>query len=178
MAPRHFPFFRILTATAFLFGLSQVAHAAGMVAAKRNGVKVFATASKKGKVIKTLQKGEAVESKDRKGMYWQVTVDGKPGFVSVMKVKRKKGKASSLTKKIQSAVSQGRDAEDVANNRSRSAVMGVRGLDESSETAFAGNVKPNLRMVYKMEDILVKPDQIEKLGEQVFAEIESKVGDL
>ncbi len=167
----------LFTAIVSFLSLALAADAmAAMVEAKRSGVKVFDKASKKGSVIKTLQKGETVESKERKGMYWSVVVNGRQGFVSVMKVKRKKGTSSSLTKKIQSVVKQGRDAGDVANNRSRSAVMGVRGLDESGDTAFAGNVRPNLRLVYKMEDINIPEAQVEKLGELVFAEIEAKVG--
>ena len=71
-------------------------------------------------------------------------------------------------------LNRGRKENDAANARQRSTVMGVRGLDENEETAFAGNVKPNLRMVYAMEDIVVKADEIDQIGDLVFKEIEKK----
>ena len=106
-------------------------------------------------------------------MYWEVkTTDGKAGYVSVMTVKHKPGDgASNLGAAIRDAVKDGRNTSDAANARSRSAVMGVRGLDESGDTAFAGTVKPNLRAVYAMEDHTIQRGAVEGLGEEVFAEI-------
>lgn len=144
------------------------------VAAKKDGVKVFEKASKKAPVMLELKKGESLESEGRKGMYWKVSTKGKLGFVSVMKVKRKKGKPSKLTNALKSVVKQGRDNDDAVAQRSRSAVMGVRGLDESSDAAFAGNVKPNLRLVFMMEDMAVTDSQIENIENLVMGEIEAK----
>ena len=100
--------------------------------AKKNGVKVYTDASKKSKVIKKLKKGDGLVAKGRKGMYWEL--EGGDGFVSVMKVKRKKSSDGGVSNAMRKLVKQGRDAEDPGNSRARSGVMGVRGLDESGDT--------------------------------------------
>jgi ssDNA-binding replication factor A large subunit len=91
-----------------------------------------------------------------------------------MNVTRKSGSDGNLTKKIQAVVMQGRE-DDIGNQRTRSAVMGVRGLDESGDTAFAGNVRPNMRLVYMMEDLKVDNKKVEALGDLVYAEISQKL---
>ena len=151
------------------------AYSASLVA-KRAKVKVKSK-PKGGSVVTVLKKGEEVESLGRKGMYWKVKVaGGKIGYVSVTKVKRQAGGSKGLAKAIRAAAKDGRDKSDeVVSARSRSAVMGVRGLDESDETAFAGNVKPNLRMVYKMEDRATSFKKIDKLGDMVMGEVENMV---
>ena len=159
---------RFVKLLAFIFSTSSFGLS---LQAKKDGVKLLTTASKSSAVVKTLKKGEAVEAVDRKGMYWRVKVGDKEAFVSVLKVK-KITNASAISEALKDAVKQGREEGDGANVRARSAVMGVRGLDESSEVAFAGNVKPNLRMVYSMEDIIVSSGQIEKLENLVFDEAE------
>lgn len=141
------------------------------VEAKKNGVKIFESADKKSSVVAKLKKGEAIDALERKGMYWKVKHDGKEAYVSVFKVKKLKD-SSAISAALREAVKQGREEGDGANARQRSAVMGVRGLDESEDTAFAGNVKPNLRMVYAMEDLLVTTDEISTLEESVFSEAE------
>lgn len=151
---------------------------AGKVQAKKRVVKVYEKASKKSAVLKKFKKGATMETVERKGMYWQVKLDGdKLGFVSVMSVKRKTGgQDSDLSSALRSAAQKGRrDGGDSSNMRARSAVMGVRGLDESSETAFAGNVKPNLRMVYNMENIHVNDKQIRALEKMVAREVVKKM---
>lgn len=155
---------------------SSTALLAAQVEAKKDGVTVHATPDKAGQVIATLKSGQSVTANERKGMYWEVkTDDGKSGYVSVMTVKHKPGDgASNLGAAIRDAVKDGRSTSDAANARSRSAVMGVRGLDESDETSFAGSVKPNLRAVYMMEDFSMQPGSVEGLGEEVFAEISRK----
>lgn len=146
---------------------------AGSVEAKKSGVSIYDRADKKSEVVASLKKGEAIESLERKGMYWQVqTKNGKRGFVSVFDVKKAQSDPSTLSKAIRDATKQGRDSDEVADSRSRSAVMGVRGLGEDSDTAFAGDARPNLRAVYAMEDIRVTESDLEKQGELVFAEIE------
>ena len=50
--------------------------------------------------------------------------------------------------------------------------MGVRGLDENDDTAMIGNMKPNLRMVFAMEDRHVSPKKINALGEKILKEVE------
>lgn len=145
--------------------------------AKKNGVKVYAESSKKSEVIAKLKKGDVLSEQGRKGMYWNVKLEnGKEGFVSVLKVKRKKGKGSSeFASALRKAVQQGRSQGDASNVRSRSAVMGVRGLDESEDTAFAGNVKPNPRLVLNLENYTVDQEKIENIGKLVEQEIESKM---
>src|SRR5690606_15777288 len=134
-------------------------------------------ASKSSLVLESLKKGQALEAKDRKGMFWEVVLpSGQAGFVSVMEVTQKLSQANSpLSMALREAVQKERQDDDPANMRSRSAVMGVRGLAESSEAAFAGNVKHNLRMVYQMEHVLVKKDQINELGKLIEQEIAERM---
>ncbi len=144
---------------------------AGELEAKKDGVEVYSDSSKSS-VLGTLKKGEKLTYTERKGMYWAVTHNSKPGFVSVMAVQNaSSGGASSVTSAIKDAVRQGRDSEDAGNNRARSAVMGVRGLDDS-DSAFAGNVKPNLRLVYSMEDTVIPTSEIKQLEADVLREVE------
>ena len=154
-----------------LAGVMSEALLANQVEAKKDGVTVVGTPDKSGAVVATLKAGETLDAGERKGMYWEVkTADGKSGFVSVMAVKLKPS-SGNLGSAIRDAVMSGRNTSDAANARARSAVMGVRGLDESGETAFAGSVKPDLRAVYSMEDFEVPAKRVERLGEEVFEEI-------
>ena len=50
--------------------------------------------------------------------------------------------------------------------------MGVRGLDESGTVQEAGNVKPNMRLVYVMEDLYIPRTEILTLEAEVMAEAE------
>lgn len=140
--------------------------------AKKDGVELFDGPSKKAKVVKKLKQGESFVAIGRKGMYWEL--ENSKGFVSVTAVSRKKSSDGGASNAMRKLVNQGRDAEDPGNTRARSGVMGVRGLDESSDTEFAGNVKPNLRLVYSMEDIQVDEKKVEELESAVFKEIEKK----
>lgn len=144
---------------------------------KRAGVKVYDKASRKGSVLKKLSKSDSIEELGRSGMFWKVKLEGgKEGYVSVMKVKRKPSKKSGeFSTALRKAIQQGRSADDASNVRNRSAVMGVRGLDESDDTAFAGNVKPNPRLVVAMENLNIDPKSIEQIGNMVEREIEFKL---
>ena len=144
------------------------------VSAKKDGVKVTSAASKSSSVVTTLSKGEALEAIERKGLYWQVkTKSGETGFVSILKVKRLAGGEGGIAQAIRAASEDGRsDGDEVENTRTRSAVMGVRGLDESDETQYAGNTKPNLRLVYQMEDRRVSGKKLRQLENQVMKELE------
>lgn len=156
-----------------LLAISWVAQGASL-AAKKKKVEVISKPKKGSAVVETLKKGDLMESLGRAGMYWKVkTSGGKVGFVFVTKVKRKSTTGNSLAKAIRAAAKDGREENDDSGSvRARSAVMGVRGLDESGETAFAGNVKPNLRMVYTMEDRRVSRKNIDHLGNMVMKEVE------
>lgn len=157
---------------ALAWAVSVPAYAADLVP-KKKGVKVFAEASKDAKVVATLDKGEGIETKSRQGMYWQIeTENGVKGFVSVLDVKRKSGDESTgLAKAIRAAASEGRVKDEVVGARARSAVMGVRGAMADEETAGAGQVKPNLRYVYAMEDMQISKKKIDSLGKKVMAEV-------
>ncbi len=142
------------------------------VVAKADGVQVYEQTDK-AKVLQTLKKGDAVDAVERKGMFWQVTDKDIKGYVMVTQVQSRGSEdKSAISSALREAVQQGRKEDDSASVRSRSAVMGVRGLD-SSDAEFAGNVKPNLRMVYAMENLNANKAQVKALGNDVQKELES-----
>jgi hypothetical protein len=142
------------------------------LSAKKDGVEVLADPQKGSNVLKTLKAGETLEASERKGMFWEVKVGGGTGYVSVLNMKREAGGDGKLNDALRAAVTEGRDSGD--NSRARSAVMGVRGLDASDETAFAGNVKPNLTLVFQMEDFYIPKQDLERHSELVMKEVEKK----
>lgn len=169
---RNFDFRRTVIATCgFLF--SAAGAFAGSLEAKKDGVEVTAAPGKGAAVLQTLKSGQIVESIERKGMYWSVKAPGgKTGFVSVMAVKVKAADSGGgLAGAIQDAVQSGRSSSEGSNARARATVMGVRGLDETKDTDYAANARPNLKAVFAMEDDRVVPAKIEDLSEKVFAEI-------
>ena len=134
----------------------------GTLEAKKDDVEVFTAADKTSTVITKLKKGTEITSGERSGMYWQVKLpDGKAGFVSVMVVKIKADSSSGLNDVLRDAVKSSRETADQNGARSRSAVMGVRGLDDNN-TAMAGSVRPNLRAVYGMEDMEVPKTKLDQ----------------
>ncbi len=144
---------------------------------KSSDVTVYADATNKSETIGSLKAGERLQAVERKGMFWQVkTADGKVGFVSVLQVKHKADTASGLASAINSAVKEGRSGDAVTESRSRTVVMGVRGLREDDSAGKAGDVRPNLRAVYDMEDKTVSKAKLEDLGDKVFREVARKSG--
>jgi hypothetical protein len=108
-------------------------------------------------------------------MYWAVKLDdGKEGYVSVMAVRPAKDKSSTISSALREAVQKSRKDDDAGNVRARSTVMGVRGLDDSSETVYAGSVRPNLRVVYSMEGFIVSPQDINAQAALVRKEIKEQ----
>lgn len=149
---------------------------AGSVVAKKDGVPVLAEPKNDAKVIMTLKKDQDLDANERKGMFWEVKADGKTGYVSVVAVNRRaEAASSSLSKAIRAAAQEGREADESASSRSRSSVMGVRGLGESEQTASAGNVTPNLRMVYQMEDREVSQKKLDSLHKAVNNEVSKRM---
>lgn len=147
---------------------------AASVEAKVDGVPVTEAPSAGAKILTTLKAGEKLESKERKGMFWQVvTKDGKTGYVPFLKVQRQDSGDASLARAIRGAAQENRPRESGNTGRQRSAVMGVRGLDESSEVAAAGSVKPNLRLVFMMEDRKVDRNLLASLETEVMREVEA-----
>lgn len=148
---------------------------AAPVAAKKDGVAVTTEAKKDSAVLLELKKGEVLEAGDREGMFWKVkTKDGKAGFVSVMMVQRQAGDESGLASALRDEALKARQNNDGSDSsRARSAVMGVRGLDETKDTAMAGNIRPDLRAVYRMEDRNIASARIERIENLVQKEIEN-----
>ncbi len=150
---------------------------AAEVEAKKDGVEIYADATNKSAVLGKLGSGEAVGAGERKGMFWQVkTKDGKTGYVSVLAVKHKPDASGGLSTAIKDVVKEGRSTDEQSETRARSAVMGVRGLREDDSAGNAGNVRPDLRAVYRMEDGTPGKKKVEELGEQIFEEIAQKSG--
>lgn len=161
-------------ALAWLLGFAPEALGAE-VEAKKDGVEVYADATNKSAVVGTMKGGESLPAAERKGMFWQVQLaGGKTGFVSVLAVKHKPDTNTDLAKAIKNVVKDGRQGDDANDSRARSAVMGVRGLASDDSAGNAGNVRPNLRAVYKMEDHVVTPKKVEQVGELVMQEIVAK----
>lgn len=144
--------------------------------AKKNNVKVLSKPQKTSPELKVLKKGESIPAKSnsRKGMYWVADLDGKDGYISIMQVSRKKSGDSGFSDAIRKAVQKSRAEGDAASPRTRSAVMGVRGLAASSDVDFAGNTKPNLRLVYNMESYIIPQNELDSLGDRVLEEIAQK----
>lgn len=154
-----------------MIGLGSGVASAKVLETKR-AAKLLSEPDRKSSVLSKLKKGAVLESLGRKGMFWKAKYEEKEGYISVMKVKRKSTGKSGLADVIRAATKENRENSDSARVRSRSAVMGVRGLDESSSLAQIGNLKPDLRAVYRMEDRSVDQDQtVEKYGAVVDKEI-------
>ncbi len=148
---------------------------AGMVEATKDGVDVYAGADKASAVVSKLKKGDALTAGERSGMYWQVqTKEGRPGFVNVLSVKVKPSSKEGLDEAMREAVKNGRAQQSADGGRTRSAVMGVRGLDDTSDTGMAASLRPNLHAVYMMEDLDIPRARIDQQAELVTAEIERK----
>ena len=148
------PFKSKFSSLIFFIILSFSIHAmAGDLVAKQDGVPVLKTPDQAGQVIKVLSKGESVEGQERIGMYWGVKISGREtGYVSVLRVVPRLSN-DTLSKKIREAARSGNSEEDViASDRTRSAAMGVRGLDDSGDLERAGSVRPNFRLVFDMEN--------------------------
>ncbi len=149
---------------------------AGLVTPKKGEVSILKGPEKGAAIVATMKEGEDADALERKGMYWLVDYKGKKGFVSILQVNTKPdGNSAGLSKAIRNVAKDSRSVDDVASARSRSAVMGVRGLDESDSVGSAGDVTPNLHQVYAMEDREVPKKSIQELGDQVFKEVERRV---
>ena len=152
--------------------------AKALVKAKQDHVKVYAAANKTAPVVQELQKGSSLAAHTRTGMFWEVeTASGKLGYVSVLTVQfEADGKSSEgLSSALHDAIQKSREEDEGGQVRARSSVMGVRGLDESKDTEFAGSIRPNLRLVYEMEDRIVAPAKITHLAQEVATEIENRM---
>lgn len=149
---------------------------ASTVESQKDGVEVYAAADKSSSVIQKLKKGEQLDAKERKGMYWVVkTSSGQDGFVSMLSVKVKSGENQGLADAMREAAKKGRSQSAADGGRARSSVMGVRGLDDTAEVGIAANLRPNFHAVYRLEDFEVPRDSFSVQGDQVISEIEKRV---
>lgn len=165
-----------LMVVAFSLAIFSVTVLAGTVESQKDNVEVYSAPDKASTVLQKLKKGEALNSGERKGMYWQVkTSAGKDGFVSVLAVRVKTDDKVGLADAMREAVKKGRSQSAADGGRTRSSVMGVRGFDDTSEVGVAANLRPNLYAVYALEDFQVSQEKVKAQGDLVFAEIESKI---
>ena len=147
---------------------------AAQVEAKKD-IDIYKEPTNKSEVLGKLKTGEAVDSIERKGMFWEVkTKEGATGYVSVLAVKHNADTDGNLAKAIKNAVKQGRPDDDTDDSRQRSAVMGVRGLAEDDSAGNASALRPNLRAVFAMEDMNLRQKELDALGNEILAEIEKK----
>ena len=160
----------------FLFA-ANVALAAN-VSAKKDGTQVMSEPKKGASVVKELKKGETIESSDRAGMFWKVkTSEGKEGYVSVMAVQREAEKDSGIQSALHDAAMKARNSTEGSEaTRARSAVIGVRGLNENNELAEVGSLRPDLRAIYHMEDRSVNAKRVDRLETLVLKEVENTAG--
>lgn len=164
------------TLIAFSLVMLPLSAMAGTVESQKENVEVYSAPDKASAVLQKLKKGDTLDSGERKGMYWQVkTASGKEGFVSVLAVRVKPDEKVGLADAMREAVKKGRSQSAADGGRTRSSVMGVRGLDDTSEVGVAANLRPNLHAVYALEDFQVSQEKVKAQGDLVFAEIESKI---
>ena len=165
----------ILTIFLSSFYIQTPALATTRLVTKTNDTELYAEPNKSSKLIKKLPQGASLEASVRKGMFWEATEGGQKVYVSIMKVKPEaSGSDSNVSNALQKAVQSERQENDSANMRSRSTVMGVRGLDDTSDTAYAGTVRPNLRAVYNMENYVTPADKVNELETKVMSEVEAR----
>jgi hypothetical protein len=149
---------------------------AGTLEVQKDGTKILASGEKNASTVATLKKGDLLTSSERSGMYWRVkSKDGKSGFVSVLAVRAKPDTSGGINDAIRQVVKEGRGASTNDSGRARSSVMGVRGLDDTSDTGMAAVVKPNMVAVYALEDFELAEGSLERLAEGVSLEVAARV---
>ena len=142
--------------------------------AKSDGVPVLGEARRDALVLKTLKKGESIQADDRAGMFWKTKLpDGSLAYVAVMSVERQVGEESRIQTALRKTALDARGASDRhVEVRTRSSVMGIRGLGESGDIGNAGNLRPDFRAVYAMEGRSVSVKRMIRLDAEVRKEIE------
>ncbi|MBC7658196.1 MAG: SH3 domain-containing protein [Chitinophagaceae bacterium] len=167
--------FSILAPLSLTFLLFSSVAIAAQVSAKKDGTQVFSEPKKGAAVVRELKKGETIDAGDRAGMFWKVkTAEGKEGFVSVMAVQREAGQDSGIQTALHDAAMKARNSPEGGDSaRARSAVMGVRGLNENNELAEIGSLKPDLRAIYHMEDRALNVKRVDRLESLVQKEVEN-----
>jgi len=166
---------RMMVVLSALLLVTQVS-LAGTLESQKDGVQVLSSPDKSSSVLETLKKGDKLSAGERKGMYWQVkTSAGKSGFVSMLAVRMKADENLGLVDAMREAVKKGRSQSAGDGGRVRSSVMGVRGLDDTSQVGLAANLRPNFHAVYALEDFELSSERVISQGDLVIAEVEQKV---
>ncbi len=122
-----------------------------------------------------IKKDSECDLDERKGMFYKVSCPEGDGFIYFTAATRKMS-SSGLAETLKKVAIEARDnaANGVGENtRSRTAVMGVRGLSESNELSQISNMKADLKTVYQMEDRVVDENRINLLENLVHEEIEN-----
>ncbi|RYZ92911.1 MAG: hypothetical protein EOP06_02715 [Proteobacteria bacterium] len=147
---------------------------AGTLLVTKAATQLTSSASKGSDVVKELSSGVSCEASERVGMFWKAECLGVKGFVSVLKMQREASKESTLASELYEAGKKARiNGSD--STRTRSAAMGVRGLNENDELSQVGNLRPDLRAIYIMEDRRLDPKRVDSLERLVSEEIEAVV---
>ena len=166
---------RYFTLTLLFLGLFTTEYLFGgtLIIAKKGAV-LYSKPSKKSLAMTKIDPGTKLEADSRNGLYWKVEYMGEDGYVSVLKVTRASGNSTGgISQIIREQAKEGRsNGTDIENSRARSAVMGVRGLDESTTVGSAGSTKPNYRLVYKMEDRVVRKKALVRLEQHILDELQ------
>jgi hypothetical protein len=144
------------------------------VRVKKSEAVILEEPKKESKTLKTVPEGTLLnlDGSARHGMYWKVT----GGYVNVLDV-RKEESAAREEDSLAAAIQKDHETKSKENSvRSRSAVMGVRGLDDEGDLSKVGSLAPKLDKVDAME--AHRGNAMKDVGgmeEKVFSEIESKV---
>ncbi|RYZ56382.1 MAG: hypothetical protein EOP07_12560 [Proteobacteria bacterium] len=98
----------------------------------------------------------------------------KDGTQIISEPKKEAEAASGIQSALHDAAMKARNStEGGETTRARSAVMGVRGLNENNELAEVGSLRPDLRAVYHMEDRALNNKRVDRLEALVLKEVEN-----
>ena len=146
---------------------------------KRNGIKVYLQPNESSPVLCSLEKKTLVSVEERSGIFWKVpkVCSGRHelGYIKMVDVFRIPIVDDKASQVIQNALAKDRDSMEstIARQRSSNAVMGVRGLDDGeNDLDSAGNLTPDLKSVYSMEDRQVNENDIRKIEKGIHNELE------
>jgi uncharacterized protein YgiM (DUF1202 family) len=131
---------------------------------KKSRTKLQAEASARSKVLSKLQKGTPVDVKKKSGKFFQVSTDGKMGWVFRFK----------LTKKAPAGGQDGGDVLGALGGNQRMAAResasgsSIRGLSPVSEehARKKGATSESIQAVKDMEKFIVQPEQLDRFLEE------------
>lgn len=136
---------------------------------KKAGVSLRAQPAADAAVVKVLQGNERLKVTSKSGLYWAVTLGGEKGFVLSSEVQPARSQDDSNVRSgFQSAVQGNKDSP----KRTRSAVMGIRGLDDAEEISNKAGDRNNPNATQKMENRPISKDSVNRLEDAVTKENE------